>query len=106
MKTENTQSKKYQSLTKGLGITGLVLGILTLLISFIPILGMFALFFGFIAVIISLIGLVIALKNNHEKGLIIGAIICSILGGGIAYSQYAILDAVGDELIKETNIAY
>ena len=104
MKTENNQTKKYQSLTKGLGIAGLVLGILTLLISFIPVLGMFALFFGFIAVIISLIGLVIALKNNHEKGLIIGAIICSLLGCGIAYSQYAVLNAVGDELIKETNI--
>ena len=104
MKTENNQTKKYQSLTKGLGITGLVLGILTLLISFIPILGMFALFFGFIAVIISLIGFVIALKNNREKGLIIGAIICSILGCGIAYSQYAILDAVGDELTKKTNV--
>lgn len=104
MKTESNQSKKYQSLTKGLGITGLVLGILTLLISFIPILGMSAMFFGFIAVIISLIGLVIALKNNHEKGLIIGAIICSILGCGIAFSQYAILDAVGDELIEEANI--
>lgn len=79
MKTENTQKANYQSISKGLSITGLVLGILTLLISFIPLFGLFAIFFGVIAVSISLIGLVIALKHNHEKGLIIGALICSLL---------------------------
>ena len=104
MKTENNQTKKYQSLTKGLGITGLVLGILTLLISFIPVLGMFALFFGFIAVAVSLIGFVIALKNNNGKGLIIGAIICSLLGCGIAYSQYVAMNAITNEIVKEINI--
>ena len=103
MKTEGIGRAKYQSLSKGLGITGLVLGIVTLLVSFIPCFGLFAIFFGVIAISISLIGLVIALKHNHEKGLIIGALITSLLGCGIAYSQYAAMNALGDELIKETN---
>ena len=102
-KTENTQKAKYQSVSKGIGITGLVLGILTLLISFIPLFGLFAIFFGIIAVFISLIGLVIALKHNHEKGLIIGALICSLLGCGIAYSQYAALNSITKEVVKEVN---
>ncbi|MDD7915364.1 SH3 domain-containing protein [Polaribacter ponticola] len=103
MKIENIKKTKYQSISKGLGITGLVLGILTLLISFIPLFGLFAIFFGIIAVSISLIGLVIALKHNHEKGLIIGVLIFSLLGSGIAYSQYAALNSITKEFVKEVN---
>lgn len=103
MKTKNTQKAKYQSISKGLGITGLVLGILTLLVSFIPLFGLFAIFFGIIAVSISLIGLVIALKHNHEKGLLIGALTCSLLGCAIAYSQYVAMNALTNEIVKETN---
>jgi len=103
MKSENNGKAKYESLSKGLEITGLVLGIVTLLVSFIPCFGLFAIFFGVIAIAISVIGLVIALKHNHEKGLIIGALITSLLGCGIAYSQYAAMNALGEELIKETN---
>ena len=104
MKTEINQNVKYTSLSKGFGITGLVLGILTLLISFIPCFGLFAIIFGIIAIMVSLIGLVIALKHNHEKGLIIGALICSLLGCGIAYSQYAAINSITNEIVKETNI--
>jgi len=103
MKTENNQKVKYESLSKGLGITGLVLGIVTLLVSFIPCFGLFAVFFGIIAIIVSLIGLVIALKHDHEKSLIIGAIICSLLGCGIAYSQYATMNSITNEIVKEAN---
>ncbi|QNM84328.1 SH3 domain-containing protein [Polaribacter pectinis] len=104
MKTEINQKVKYESLSKGLGITGLVLGIVTLLVSFIPCFGLFTVFFGIIAIIVSLVGLVIALKHHHEKGLIIGAIICSLLGCGIAYSQYATMNSITNEFIKETSI--
>ncbi|MFK8060498.1 MAG: SH3 domain-containing protein [Polaribacter sp.] len=103
MKTEINQKVKYESLSKGLGITGLVLGIVTLLVSFIPCFGLFAVFFGIIAIMISLIGLVIALKHDHEKSLIIGAIICSLLGCGIAYSQYAAMNSITNEIVKEAN---
>tara|TARA_R110001632_G_scaffold226124_4_gene359582 strand:- start:7089 stop:8303 length:1215 start_codon:yes stop_codon:yes gene_type:complete len=103
MEEEINQKVKYQSISKGLGITGLVLGIVTLLVSFIPCFGLFAVFFGIIAVSISLIGLVIALKHNHEKGLLIGALSCSLLGSGIAYSQYAAMNAITNEIVKEVN---
>ena len=52
MKTEINQKTKYESLSKGLGITGLVLGIITLLVSFIPCFGLFAIFFGIIAIMV------------------------------------------------------
>jgi len=103
MKTEINQKTKYESLSKGLGITGLVLGIVTLLVSFIPCFGLFAIFFGIIAIMISLIGLIIALKYNHEKSLIMGALITSLLGCGIAYSQYAAMNAITNEVIKDAN---
>jgi uncharacterized membrane protein len=103
MKTEINQKTKYESLSKGLGITGLVLGIVTLLVSFIPCFGLFAIFFGIIAIIISLIGLIIALKHNHEKSLIMGALITSLLGCGIAYSQYAAMGVITNEVIKDAN---
>lgn len=105
MKTENNEEIKYKSLSKGLGITGLVLGIVTLLVSFVPCFGMFAIFFGVIAILISLIGLIIALKHNHEKGLIIGALTTSLLGCGIAYSQYTAMNSLGNELLTEANKA-
>ncbi|MFV0247865.1 MAG: hypothetical protein ACK5H1_02740 [Tenacibaculum sp.] len=89
MTVENTQVKKYQSISKGLGIAGLVVGIVTLLVSFIPCFGAFAIFFGIIAVLISVIGLVIALKHNHPKDLIIAALISALLGCVIAYYQYS-----------------
>jgi hypothetical protein len=107
MTTENTQRKRYESISNGFGITGLVLGIVTLLVSFIPCFGVFAFIFGVIAILISLIGLVVALKHNHPKGLIIGALLTSLLGCGIAYSQYAAMQGIaegsldlGNEFIK------
>jgi len=103
MKTEINQKTKYESLSKGLGITGLVLGIITLLVSFIPCFGLFAIFFGIIAIMVSLIGLIIALKYNYEKSLIMGALITSLLGCGIAYSQYAAMNAITNEVIKDAN---
>ena len=89
MTTENTQRKKYQSISHGLGITGLIVGIITLLVSFIPCFGIFAFIIGIIAILISLIGLAIALKHDHPKGLIIGALVTALLGCAIAYTQYS-----------------
>ncbi len=104
MTTENTGKKKYQSLSHGLGITGIIVGVIGLIVSFIPCFGMFAFFFAWISIIISLIALVVALRHDHPKGLIIGAIIISILAGAISYSQYKTLEAVTetiDEVKKE-----
>ncbi|MFV0530909.1 MAG: hypothetical protein ACK5MD_05680 [Flavobacteriales bacterium] len=103
MTVENTQRKKYQSVSHGIGITGLILGILTLLVSFIPCFGIFAIIFGVIGVLISLVGLGIALKHDHPKGLIIGALITAFLGCAIAYSQYSAIRSIGEEAVKHQN---
>ena len=99
--TEKLQGKKYQSLSHGLGITGLIMGIITLLVSFIPCFGVFAYLIGIIAIVISLIGLGIAMKFNHAKGLLIGALITAFLGCGIAYSQYSAMKEVTDVMEQE-----
>lgn len=91
---QSSEKLKYASVSQGLGITGLVLGIVTLLVSFIPCFGTFAVFFGILAILISVIGLVIALVHKHPKGLIIGALLMSLLGCAIGYSQYAAMNAV------------
>lgn len=96
METEINKRKKYESLSHGLGITGLILGILTLLVSFIPCFGMYAFFFGILAIFISVIGLAIAFIHKHPKGLLIGALITSLIGCGIGYSQYAALTSIAD----------
>lgn len=100
MTTENTQRKKYESISHGLGITGLIVGIITLLVSFIPCFGMFAFIFGIIAVLISVIGLGVALKHDHPKGLIIGALVTAFLGCSIAYSQYSAMNSIGQGAIE------
>jgi len=71
----------------GLGIAGLVLGIIALIVSFIPCFGTVALVPGAIAIILSAIALVLANKANASKGLIIAALVVSILGTAIAALQ-------------------
>lgn len=96
---ENLSAKKYVSLAQGLGIAGLIVGIVTLLISFIPCFGTFALFFGFLAIMISGTALMIALIHKHDsKGLIMGGLICALLGSGIAYWQYSSMKGFADDV--------
>jgi hypothetical protein len=75
---------------QGLGIAGLVLGIIALIISFIPCLGMYAIVPGVIAIVLSAIGYSQATKANAKKGLIIAALVISILGTAIAAWQFYI----------------
>lgn len=89
---QNEPKKKYESLTHGLGIAGLIIAILTLLVSFIPCFGVYAVFFGVLAIFISGFGLALAITNKHSKGLIIAALITAFIGCAIAYSQYVALD--------------
>lgn len=76
--------EKKSNAGQGLGIAGLVLGIIALLISFIPCVGLFALVPGAIAIVLSAIALMQAKKANASKGLIIAALVISILGTSIA----------------------
>jgi len=84
---------------QGLGIAGFVLGLIALIISFIPCLGMYALVPGIIAIILSAIGFSQASKGNGAKGLIIAALVVSILGTIIAGWQYYALSHVANNYV-------
>ncbi len=69
---------------QGMGIAGLVLGILAIPLGIIPCTFVAALIFGVVGIILSSIGLSQATRNNAAKGLIIAALVCSILGTSFA----------------------
>lgn len=85
---------------QGLGIAGFVLGLLALIISFIPCLGMYALLPGILAIVFSVIALTQANKANASKGLIIAALVLSILGTSIAAWQFFALRTAADTIEK------
>lgn len=68
---------------QGLGIAGFVLGILALILAFIPCIGILALIPGIIGITLSAIALTQANSGNGSKGLIIAALIISILATAV-----------------------
>ncbi len=92
-----TQEQKSNA-GQGLGIAGFILGIIALIISWIPCLGMYALIPGIIAIILSAIAFSQAKKADASKGLIIAALVVSILGSAIAGYQYYVLSSAASQL--------
>ncbi|MDA3953254.1 MAG: hypothetical protein PF485_06385 [Bacteroidales bacterium] len=92
---------KATNSSQGLGIAGLVLGIIALIISFIPCLGMWALVPGIVAITLSAIGYSQANKVNAPKGIIIAALVISILGTAIAGWQLHMLKNVAPNNIEK-----
>ncbi len=88
---ESTITKKYQSLSSGLGTAGIILGVMTLLFSLIPILGILAMLLGFVALIIIGVGLAIAAKHQHAKGRLVTALVLAGLGTAISLMQFSVL---------------
>jgi len=72
---------------KGLGIAAFVIAVVGIVISFIPCLGMYGLVPCGIALILAIIAFVQAKKANSSKGLIIAALVISIVGTSIALWQ-------------------
>ena len=72
---------------QGLGIAGLVLGIIAILICFIPCVGILAIVPGLVGVTLSAIAYNQAVKGNGARGLIIAALVISILGSSVALLQ-------------------
>jgi uncharacterized membrane protein len=64
---------------QGLGIAGLILGILAILIAFIPCIGVLAVVPGGVALILSIIGMTQANRGDGSKGLVVAALVLSIL---------------------------
>jgi len=76
---------------KGLGIAAFVIAVVGIVISFIPCLGMYGLVPCGIALILAIIAFVQAKKANSSKGLIIAALVISIIGTTIASWQLYVL---------------
>lgn len=77
-------SEQNKTAGQGLGIAGLILGILAIPLGIIPCTFFVALVFGVTGIVLSSIGLSQANRMNGAKGLLIAALVCSILGTTIA----------------------
>ncbi|UCH14808.1 MAG: hypothetical protein JSV22_02305 [Bacteroidales bacterium] len=77
-------SEQSKPTGQGLGIAGLILGILAIPLAIIPCTFIAALLFGIAGIVLSSIALSQANKAGASKGLIIAALVCSILGTTIA----------------------
>ncbi|MCK4663992.1 MAG: hypothetical protein KAT68_14080 [Bacteroidales bacterium] len=95
------EETKKSNAGQGLGIAGFILGIVALVISFIPCLGMFAIYPGIIAVILSAIAFSQANKVGGSKGLIIAALIVSIIGTAIAGWQFYVIKYAAKNQIEK-----
>jgi hypothetical protein len=81
---------------QGLGIAGLVLGIVSILICFIPCVGVMAIVPGLIGVTLSAIAYNQAVKGNGARGLIIAALVVSILGSSVSILQGVFISSVAN----------
>jgi len=70
---------------QGLGIAGLVMGVLAIPLGLIPCTFFIALVFGAMGIVMSAIALSQANRGNGPRGLIMAALVCSILGFSFAF---------------------
>jgi len=90
---------------QGLGVAGFVIGLIALILSFIPCLGMWALIPGVIALVFSAVAFSQANRANAARGLIISALVLSILATSIAAWQFVVIrkatTGIGNEFRDE-----
>jgi hypothetical protein len=77
--------EKNSNAGQGLGIAGLIMGVLAIPLGIIPCTFFIALVFGAVGIVLSAIALSQANRGNGPKGLIIAALVCSILGFSFAF---------------------
>ncbi len=82
---------------QGLGVAGLVVGILAVILALIPCIGWIAIIPGVIALALSLVAFSQANKGNGSKGVIIGALVVSIIATSIGLVQIVFFAAVTTE---------
>jgi hypothetical protein len=70
---------------QGLGIAGLVLGVMAIPLGIIPCTFFIALVFGAVGIVLSAIALSQSNRGNGPKGIIIAALVCSVLGFSFAF---------------------
>ncbi len=82
---------------QGLGVAGLVIGILAVILALIPCIGRIAIIPGVIALALSLVAFSQANKGNGGKGVIIGALVVSIIAISVGIIQIVFFAAVSTE---------
>ena len=82
---------------QGMGVAGLVIGILAAILAMIPCVGWIAIIPGVIALALSLVAFSQANKGNGSKGVIIGALVVSIIAISIGLVQIVFFAAVATE---------
>jgi len=82
---------------QGLGVAGLVIGILAAILAMIPCVGWIAIIPGVIALALSLVAFSQANKGNGSKGVIIGALVVSIIAISVGLVQIVFFAAIATE---------
>ncbi len=82
---------------QGLGVAGLVIGILAAILALIPCIGWIAIIPGVIALALTLVAFSQANKGNGSKGVIIGALVVSIIAISIGLVQIIFFAVVATE---------
>jgi hypothetical protein len=86
---------------QGLGIAGLVLGIMAIPMGIIPCTFFLGVLFGVIGIVLSIVALTQAHRGSGPKGLIIAAMICSVIGFSFASVWGFFLSRDGGRFVKE-----
>ena len=96
---------------QGLGIAGLVLGVMAIPLGLIPCTFFIALVFGAVGIVLSAIALSQANRGKGPRGLIIAALVCSIMGfsfalfWGIALKKASpVIKSVIQEIKRDGNL--
>lgn len=86
---------------QGLGIAGLVLGIMAIPMGIIPCTFYLGILFGIVGLVLSIVALTQAHRGYGPKGLIIAAMICSVIGFSFASVWGFFLSRDGGRMVKE-----
>jgi hypothetical protein len=86
---------------QGLGIAGLVLGIMAIPMGIIPCTFYLGILFGIIGLVLAIVALTQAHRGYGPKGLIIAAMICSVIGFSFASVWGFFLARNGSHIVKE-----
>jgi hypothetical protein len=86
---------------QGLGIAGLVLGIMAIPMGIIPCTFFLGILFGLVGIVLSIVALTQAHRGFGPKGLIIAALICSLVGLSIASVWGFVISTGAPRIFKE-----
>lgn len=91
---ENT----HQNTGQGFGIAGLIVGILAFIFALIPCTSILAIMLGVLALVFSFLGYNQAKKSNASKGLIIAALVVSLVASLAGISRYFIFQGIKNKV--------